>query len=50
LIVERHEQRVKRSDAQRRSRILDELDRVLTQSPVPSEAVNAQSESMGVVS
>jgi hypothetical protein len=34
LIVERHEERVKRSDAQKRNRILAELDEVLGQSPV----------------
>jgi GTP-binding protein EngB required for normal cell division len=48
LIVERHEQRVKRSDAQRRSRILDELDRVLTQSPIRNESPTVQSVGGGV--
>ena len=33
LIVERHEERVKRSDAQKRGRILSELDEVLSRCP-----------------
>ena len=38
LIVERHEQRVKRSDAQKRGRILAELDLVIKRRPVPGNA------------
>jgi len=38
LIVERHEARIKRSDAQKRGRVLFELDEVSTLCPIPSIA------------
>ncbi len=41
LIVERHEERIKRSDSQKRKRILAELEEVLAQSPLRSEASDA---------
>jgi GTP-binding protein EngB required for normal cell division len=42
LIVERHEKRMKRSDSQRRGRILAEVAEVLNQSPIPKDALLAR--------
>lgn len=41
LIVEKHEERMKRSDAQRRRRILEELELVLAACPVKPQSENA---------
>jgi GTP-binding protein EngB required for normal cell division len=41
LVVERHEAKVKRSDAQRRGPILVELDAVFSKCPVAARAVNS---------
>jgi len=39
LIVERHEDRVKRSDAQRRGRVLAEIESILQENPIADPAV-----------
>lgn len=41
LIVERHEARVKRSDAQKRGRVLTELDEVLIRNPIENSSPTA---------
>jgi len=41
LIVERHEERIKRSDAQKRSKVLADIEAVLTECPIRETATEA---------